>query len=156
MTVFRRWLGRVGYRIRQFRSLLWPQVDLELWQEALAVLPVPWRSEVDRLRASEKAHVLRLYRAIKEDPDLPAGERADLLLLALTHDLGKVIERPGLVLRIAKVLLPLPNRAHPLAGAKLLRRLGAPRALVRRVARHHEPPGDDRLLALFQAFDNRC
>lgn len=150
-----RWfLGRVAYRLRQARSVLWPQVDPAMLAEARGRLPTRWRAPFDRLGGSEKAHVLRLYRAISTDPALSEPDREALILLALTHDLGKAITRPTFLERVAKTLLPIPNRAHPILGARLLRRLGAPLSLVRRVARHHREPGNDRLLALFQRYDD--
>ncbi|RCK80599.1 MAG: hypothetical protein OZSIB_2912 [Candidatus Ozemobacter sibiricus] len=150
----RRFLGRVAYRLRQARSVLWPQVDPVLLAEARSRLPPRWRAPFDRLGGSEKAHVLRLYRAIAADPALSEADREALITLALTHDLGKAITRPTFLERVVKTLLPIPNRAHPILGARLLRRLGAPPALVRRVARHHRAPGNDRLLALFQRYDD--
>ena len=147
-------LGRVAYRLRQARSVLWPQVDPPLLAEARSRLPPRWRRPFDRLGGSEKAHVLRLYRAITTAPDLAPADREELVLLALTHDLGKSITRPTFFERVVKTLLPIPNRSHPILGARLLRRLGAPPRLVRRTARHHRDPGGDRLLALFQRFDD--
>ncbi len=150
-----RWfLGRVAYRLRQARSVLWPQVDPVLLAAARSRLPPRWRRPFDRLGGSEKAHILRLYRAITTDPTLSDSDREALVPLALTHDLGKAITRPTFLERVVKTLLPIPNRSHPILGARLLRRLGAPPALVRRVARHHRDPGHDRLLALFQRFDD--
>ncbi len=147
-------LSRIAYRFRQLRSVLCPKVDENLLAVARNRLPREWRKPFDRLLPSEKAHVLRLFRTISSDPALEEDDRSDLLILALTHDIGKSITRPSLFERIVKALLPIPNRSHPILGARILRRLGAPPLLVRRIARHHLPPGNDRLLKLFQGYDN--
>lgn len=145
---------RMCYRVRQFLQAALPVVDRRLLAEARTHLPQGWRPAFDRLRKPEKAHVLRLYAHIKQLDDLSPPEREQLTILALTHDIGKGILRPTLFLKVVKVLLHLPNRAHATAGAKLLRRLGAPATLIRRVRRHHDHPGDDALLARFQQLDD--
>jgi len=154
VPLIERFIERAAYRLRQFHSVLWPKVDPAILSEARSRLPGPWRKAFDCLGGSEKAHVLRLYKAILNDTSLLLSDRDELVILALTHDLGKGITRPFLFERIVKALLPIPNRAHPILSARILRRLGAPALLVRRVAKHHFDPRGDRLLAIFQQFDD--
>lgn len=146
---------QITYRIRQFFSVLRPQVDLALVKEACLQLPETWREVFLTIPASTMAHVMRLYQAIRDDLSLDIDSRRELLTLALTHDIGKAVTRPTLFERVMKVLLPLPNKSHVIAGARLMKRLGASPDLVKRIRKHHEPPGNDRLLALFQAYDDR-
>lgn len=147
-------LKRCRYRYGQFCSVMWPQVDSELLREARSQLPPRWQNVFDRFLPSEFAHVLRLYRRIKNDPSIVEPERSELILLALCHDFGKTVTRPGIFERIMKTLLPIPNNAHPILGARILKKLGAPGKLVQRVLNHHKDPGNDRLLALFQKLDD--
>ncbi|HEY9069323.1 MAG TPA: HD domain-containing protein [Candidatus Ozemobacteraceae bacterium] len=149
-------VGRLWYRVRQFRSVLRPVVDPVELEAARGILPAAWRSRFDALGASEKAHVLRLVRAIRADAGLADEDREQLLLLAVTHDLGKTVTRPRLWERVLRTLFSLPNEAHPSQSARILRELGAPRALIRRARHHHHDPGTDRLLALFQSYDNNA
>ena len=145
---------RVAYRLRQFRSVFVPPVDRALLEEALRLLPRRWRVPVRRLRPSEQAHVLRLYRAIAAATDLEDQDRRDLLVLSLVRDVGKTVTRPSLLTRIVMTVLPIPKNAHPALGARIMHRLGASAQLCRRIRRHHRDPGDDRLLALFQRYDD--
>lgn len=148
-------LQRAAYWIWKFWRTLRPQIDEALYTEARSHLPEFWRPALDRMLPPDKAHVLRLYTAITSDVSLTPQDRAALIELALCHDLGKGILRPSLFERVIKVLLPLPNRSHPILGARIVKRLGGRPELVRRIARHHRDPGNDRLLALFQSFDDR-
>lgn len=150
------WIDRVLYRIRQFFSVVSPEVDEALVAVAQQHLPESWRPVFLRLGRSEMAHVLRLFRRIRDEKTLPESDREDFLQLALIHDIGKTISRPRLWERILKTLLPLPNNAHPIVGARLLKRMGASATLVRRVRRHHEPPFGEAFLERFQQFDNAC
>ena len=143
---------RLLYRCRQFRSVMWPLVDPADLASAREILPPDWRSRFDALGDSEKAHVLRLVRAIRADAGLSDQDRNDLLLLAMTHDLGKAVTRPRIWERVLRTVFSLPNEAHPIQSARILRDLGAPSALVHRARHHHHHPGPDRLLALFQKF----
>jgi len=86
---------------------------------------------------------------------LSETDRVELLELALVHDIGKAVTRPTLFFKVAKVLLPLANTEHCVAGAKLLKRLKQNRQLIRRVLRHHDEGSSDRILRLFQAYDDR-
>ena len=154
MNFLQAFSGRVAYRVRQFFSVLFPRIDQELWREARDRLPPTWRKPFDRLRPSETAHVIRLYKTIKNDTNLGEADREELILLALTHDLGKGVTRPTLFEKVVKALLPIPNRAHPILGARILQRLGATATLIRRVRNHHRPAQKDRLLRIFQTYDN--
>jgi len=147
-------LRRFYYRCRQFQSVLWPAVDAGELASAREILPAAWRKPFDALGLSEKAHVLRLVRQIRAARDISEDERRELLLLAVTHDLGKTVTKPLLWERVLRTLFSLPNEAHPSQSARILRELGAPRNLIRRARHHHHPAGEDRLLALFQKFDD--
>ncbi|MFZ2956162.1 MAG: HD domain-containing protein [Candidatus Ozemobacteraceae bacterium] len=147
-------MRRAAYWLWKFWRTLHPVIDENRRVETRAHLPELWRPAFDRLLPPDQAHVIRLWKAIKEASELSEPDRAELLLLAVVHDLGKGITRPTIFERVAKALLPLPNSSHPIAGARLLKKWGAPRDLIRRVRFHHEPPGNDRLLALFQSFDD--
>ena len=149
-------LERCQYRVNQFRSVLWSVVDEELLACYLKKIPPGWRKYVLKLRPSEKAHVVGLCSAVSGLEGVSEDERAELMTLALVHDIGKTITRPSLLMRITRVLLPMHNISHPVLGARILRRNGAPRKLLRRVAGHHLEPGDDKLLGLFQRLDDNC
>lgn len=149
-------LGRCLYRINQVRLAVWPVVDQEQFLQYLEQIPWEWRRYVLRLQESEKAHVVRLCNAVAALVGISEDERAELMRLSLVHDIGKTITRPSLLMRITRVLFPIPNRSHPILGASILKRTGAPGKLLRRVARHHSDPGGDKLLALFQKLDDNC
>ncbi|MDN5278097.1 MAG: hypothetical protein PWR01_2062 [Clostridiales bacterium] len=146
---------RIGYRCWQFKQVLFPVIDQNLWHEAILALPSDWRPHLKKLRPSERAHVLRVYKAVKEDNSLTEKEKERLLILALVHDIGKGITRHSLWFKIAKVIFPVSNAAHCIEGALLLRRLGADRKLIRLVLRHHSTMQNDELLKKFQGFDDR-
>lgn len=146
---------RIRYRCWQFKQVLFPKIDADLWIEAKNSLPQTWRSHFSRLRLSERAHVLRVYRAVKDATELGEHERKLLLMLALVHDIGKGVTRHSLFFKVAKVFFPVSNAAHCLAGARLLRQLGADRDLVRMVLRHHDMKTENVLLRKFQSFDDR-
>jgi putative nucleotidyltransferase with HDIG domain len=146
---------RILYRCWQFKQVLFPIIDQHLWLEALAFIPESWRPHLKRLRRSERAHVLRVFAAIKVEPDLEEADRRKLLLLALAHDIGKGVTRHSIFFKVAKVVFPISNGAHCLAGAKLLRKLGAENWLIRMVLRHHCDAPQNHLLKRFQAVDDR-
>ncbi len=135
--------------------MLFPKVDPALWKEACEQLPAAWRPHFCRLRPSERAHVLRVYAAVKNDSLLKGEERRKMILLALVHDIGKGITRHGVIFKVAKVLLPIRNSAHCLAGSRLLKKLGAKSWLVRLVLRHHSQAKKNSLLDKFQRLDDR-
>ena len=153
--MLRTFLGRIRYRCWQFKQVLFPKIDAELWREALNFLPESWRLYLQRLRPSERAHVLRVYSAVKSDTVLEKNERELLMLLALAHDLGKGETRHSLLSKVAKVIFPVSNAAHCIAGARILRKLKADRQLVRLVLRHHQKDPSDLLLKKFQDYDDR-
>lgn len=96
----------------------------------------------------------------------------DLIAAALLHDLGKGHQRrldrvahvvasnlgvgrrlanPGSRFDLRRAIAR--SRAHGAAGAETLRELGAPIRVVDLTALHHEPAGEDRMLALLQQAD---
>lgn len=154
ITAVNNWLSRACYRVWQFYRIVNPKVDPIQYLEIRKKIPLRWRPYLDKLRPSEKSHILRICQSISRADNLTPEEREKLTILAITHDLGKTVTRPQLWERIFKTLFPLPNRGHPTQGAKILRKLGAPARMVSQVARHHDPNRKDRLLRLFQTFDN--
>lgn len=153
--MIRRLFARISYRLWQFKQGLLPQLDLRQWQQALVGLPEQLRQQLLILKKSEKAHVLRVYMAIRAETDLPEPLRNELLQLALLHDIGKSIARHGLLFKVLKVIFPVANTQHCVAGALFLKRNKVARVMVRRVLRHHDKNTMDDILRLFQKFDDR-
>lgn len=147
-------LKRIRYRCWQFKQVLFPKIDADLWLEAKNALPKLWQKHFCRLRPSERAHVLRVYAAIKDDSSLAADEKQQLLVLALVHDIGKGVTRHSILFKVVKVIFPVSNAAHCIAGARLLKKLGAERSLIRLVLRHHSTKTENDLLRKFQGFDD--
>jgi len=150
------WLRRVAYRLWQFKQTVMPKLDRSEWHEAISVFVPQLREHLDALRKSEKAHILRVYRVIREDSQFGIEQREELLQLALLHDIGKSIVRSGIILKVARVFLPIGRNDHCIAGARLLHRQGFDRKLIRRVLRHHILEHDDVLLQKFQQIDDNC
>jgi putative nucleotidyltransferase with HDIG domain len=146
---------RIVYRLWQFKQVLFPKYSQEQWFDAVNTMPVDCRQHLNRLRNSEKAHVMRVYNAIKEDQSIGEEERKELLKLALLHDIGKGVTRHTIFFKVAKVILPVKNTAHCIAGAKLLKKLGFEKHLLIMVLRHHEKNPANDLLKKFQTFDDR-
>lgn len=146
---------KIIYRIWQFKQTLFPIINNELWNEAKSKLPAKWQPHFERLRASERAHVLRVYKEAKSVKNLTTKDFNRLIKLALVHDIGKGITRHSIWFKVAKVLLPISNRAHCIEGAKLLKRLGAEKELIIQVLRHHEKSTNDQLLILLQRIDDK-
>jgi len=151
----KRLLGRIRYRCWQFKQVLFPRIDPALWQKALMFLPAEYRPYLEKLRPSERAHVLRVFEAVECAENISAEERQFLQLLALTHDLGKGVTRHSLFFKILKVIFPISNAKHCVEGARLLRMLKADRRLIRLVLRHHQNDTEDPVLKKFQSFDDR-
>ncbi|MBF0544741.1 MAG: HD domain-containing protein [Candidatus Riflebacteria bacterium] len=147
-------IDRIKYWLWKFQRTLFPVIDQEMLELVRKKVPLKWLKHFDHLLSPDKAHVLRLYKAISSAKNIDEKKREKLLILSIAHDLGKGITRPGIFSRVIKVILPIPNRSHPILGARLLKRLGAPPELVKRVARHHIPAKKDTFLKLFQSFDD--
>ncbi|MBU1107618.1 MAG: HDIG domain-containing protein [Candidatus Riflebacteria bacterium] len=150
------WLRRVAYRLWQFKQTVLPRLDQSEWREAVRGFSQQLREHLNALRKSEKAHILRVYRAICADSQFVGEQRKEVLQLALLHDIGKAIIRSSVVLKVARVFLPIGRNDHCIAGARLLHRNGFDRKLVRRVLRHHTFEHDDILLQKFQQIDDSC
>lgn len=153
--MLKRMLARARYRIWQFKQVVWPRLDRHKWQQIIAQIDPALALQLDCLKKSEKAHVLRVYDDISRAADLSDEQRYSLLELALLHDIGKTVTRPSLFFKVAKVIFAFANTGHCIAGARLLWRHRQSRQLVRRVLRHHDVNPDDELLRLFQLFDDR-
>ncbi len=150
------WLKRVVYRVWQFKQTVLPKLDREAWRAAVSELPQPIRLHLASLKKSEKAHILRVYRAVSISHNISDEERRELLQMALLHDVGKAIIRSSVFMKVARVFLPIGRNEHCIAGARLLHRLGFERSLVRRVLRHHTVDHGDPLLQTFQQIDDSC
>jgi putative nucleotidyltransferase with HDIG domain len=148
-------LARICYRVWQFKQVLLPHLDYQAWQTAVAEVPLPVRQQLEKLKKSEKAHIIRVYQDISNDKALDSQTRQILLELALLHDIGKSITRPTLLFKVAKVIFSFANNEHCIAGAKFLRRHNRNKALIKRVLRHHDIGAGDDLLLLFQKYDDR-
>lgn len=146
--------ARVCYRLWQFKQVLLPRLDLQQWHEAIASLEKPLQAQLNLLRKSEKAHVVRVYQAIGNDKNLEISRRQELLQLALLHDIGKTVTRPSLLFKVAKVFFACANTEHCLAGASILRKHHQNSILIRRVLRHHDTGGNDPLVKAFQHYDD--
>jgi len=155
IAVLRRLFQRAVYRVWQFKQVLLPELQRHDWENAISNLSEPIKAELGRLRKSEKAHVMRVWFDINLDRNLSESDRFELLELALLHDIGKAVTRPTLFFKVVKVLLPLANTEHCIAGARFLNRLKQKPQLVRRVLRHHDETSSDRILRLFQTYDDR-
>lgn len=131
-----------------------PTFDCHRWHKAISVLDVPLQKQLELLKKSEKAHILRVYQAVCDDPALDSCSRHDLILLALLHDIGKTITRPSLLFKITKVFFNCANTEHCVAGARILRRHRQNSTLIKRVLRHHDSNTEDLLLCAFQKYDD--
>ncbi|MBF0406646.1 MAG: HD domain-containing protein [Candidatus Riflebacteria bacterium] len=145
---------RIIYWVWKFFRTLFPVIDTDILEQVRKKYPESWLIHFDKMLPPDKAHVLRLFKAISEDRNLTAEIREKLIMLALAHDIGKSIVRQNIFTRVIKVVIPIPNRSHPILGARLLKKLNAPSDIVRRVARHHIPAEKDKFLKLFQYYDD--
>ncbi len=127
---------RIIYRARQFWRTVFLKTDLlDLTEARERLSPSQW-ALFDQLQPAEKAHALRMLRALLE-----GGEnQPDLLLAALLHDVGKLryqlnpIERVMVV--AAQAIIPRTAQhwgATPAAGWEALP--GWRKAFV--VSEHH-------------------
>lgn len=150
------WLKRVAYRLWQFKQTMLPILDTAEWHGAVSELSQPLQVYLNSLRKSEKAHIQRVCRAVSADGQIDEQQRVELLQLALLHDIGKSIMRSSVIMKVARVFFPIGRNEHCIAGARLLKRHGFDRKLVRRVLRHHTFDHDDKLLQKFQQIDDSC
>ena len=143
------------YRCWQFYKAVLPDFASEDWEKAKKrsysrLLPL-----LDKLGKAEKAHVLRILAYISEDTGLSSEEKELLSGFALVHDIGKAITKPSLAFKVAKVLFKLNGNAHCITGARAVWKLTRNKSLAVRVLRHHEKPGRDKLVSLFQLYDDK-
>lgn len=84
-------------------------------------------------------------RVLQLEPDLADGlSRDEIVLAALLHDLGKVVwprEYFSVPLRLLADSDRQAIRSHPLVGADLARRIGAPESVVTLIEQYHERQG---------------
>ena len=157
------------YRVRQFRQALNAKPSSGDMAEVRQALPTTLYALFTRLQPSEKAHAIQVYRRVKTESSDP-----DLLIAALMHDIGKIMqplktwERALIVLVqnsfLEKWLAPPAGEStddrqrgwlralivaekHPVWGAQLVRKAGASPVVVRLIRRHQD--------ALSQPPENR-
>lgn len=164
------------YRGRQFWQALTAKPTRQGILEARQVLPGSMYTLFTRLQPSEKAHAIEVFRKVRAESD-----DHELLVAALMHDIGKIVQPLQLWERVLIVLVQKfrkirktenPGKAapwaralviaekHPAWGAQLVRKAGGSQTIVRLVRRHQEPlthtpeTREDRLLKILQAADN--
>ncbi len=146
------------YRGRQFWQALTARPTKQGMEEARQVLPGPLFALFTRLQPSEKAHAIHVFRLVKE-----ASTDHELLVAALLHDIGKIVQPLEVWERVLIVLArnfqkltrtgPYGKRKmkpstwaralivaekHPIWGAQLVRKAGASQTVVRLIRRHQD------------------
>ena len=173
-------MARVGYRVRQFGRLLWPQpLTAVERQEVEAILSQRQLLLFAEFAPSDQRHSYRVLQTL-----LAAGEmEPSLLVAALLHDIGKICHPIYVWDRVLIVLgeaflprqvavwgggevsgwkRPFVIRAkHPAWGADLVHAAGATPLTVRLIARHQDKlpanstSHEDKLLAWLQWADDQ-
>ncbi len=165
--------SRLAYRARQFWNVLvGPRVEVEL-EDVRPYLSPSLITLFCHMRPAEQAHGYEIFLKLR------AGgyDAPDLLAAALLHDVGKLLQPPSLVERVAVVVgrRLAPRSAerwsegrpaglrrpfvlaakHAEWGADLARKAGASEHTVELIRRHHDPsPDDDPELAALQRVDD--
>lgn len=167
------------YRGRQFWQALTAKPTKQGMAEARQVLPGALYTLFTRLQPSEKAHAIEVFRRVREE-----SSDHELLVAALMHDIGKIVQPLQLWERIFIVLVqkfgrPFSGRSgsaagtksswtralvvaekHPAWGAQLVHKAGASQTVVRLIRRHQDPlmyepeNREDKLLKILQSADN--
>ena len=150
--------GRL-YRVRQFWKALTAKPTRQGMAEAKQVLPGALYTLFTRLQPSEKAHAIEVFRRVRAE-----SSDHELLVAALMHDIGKIVQPLQLWERVLIVLVqkfqprtapPAAGTArkkptgwtralvvaekHPGWGAQLVHKAGASPTVVRLVRRHQDP-----------------
>ena len=169
---------KLPYRVRQFKSALFPPSQLVRTEDIRAYLTPSQLTLFRRLQKSEQWHAFSVLQTLLES----GQKNADLLNAALLHDLGKihyplkVWERVMIVMvrRFAPRLLQRWGQETPQGlskpfvvachhaewGADLAARAGASKLTIELIRRHEElvdtnsRSRKDRLLHLLQQADN--
>lgn len=147
---------RIRYRIRQFINAITAKPDPQQWNSLIKGLAQEIQNELEKLKNSEKAHILRLHNSILSDNKLDKKHKSEMLELAILHDIGKASARTTLICKVINVLFSVANHSHSIAGAKFLKKhKQIDRTLIRRVLLHHTNEHNDPVLKKFQQYDDK-
>lgn len=144
---------RIKYRVWQGIEALCGDYSQEEWETAASIIPKEIKKILDKHSKDEKAHLLRVYKKVKED-EVFYKENLELYLkLALVHDIAKAAYPVNIFIKVLKVLLGHDFTHHAQRGAQLLEKLGGETKLVELVERHHMATKEP-LMARFQEYDD--
>ncbi len=162
---------RIQHRVTQFFHTL--SAPLRPLDEAYAARHLsPTLLECfQAMPRAEQHHSIAVCRALETQ----GYHDADLLTAALLHDVGKSLAPLWIGERVAVVLVEhytptlakrwsqgeasgwrrgfVVRQHHPEWGADLVAQAGASSTVVELIRQHHNPPGDNTLLAALQAVD---
>ncbi len=151
-----KFLDTILYRTWQFYKALFPDLDLQLWQEIKKKVDPKLVPLLEGLGKAEKSHTLRVLKLIEEDKDLPKELKTELSEFAIIHDIGKSITKPTLLFKVCKVLFRLSSDAHCIAGSRAVWHITHNKKQAIRILRHHVCPNQDSFLLHFQKYDNQA
>lgn len=165
---------RVRRRLEQLRAAMLRRSGSGDVAWARRALPPAELALWERMPPYDRAHAIRVARAVATDP--PPDEL--LIRAALLHDCGKTLPphrvpllwrgvvvllraaHPRLLALLARPWGPLwpvyLHSHHPTLGARELERAGSPSALAELVRRHQDLAPADPALRRLQAADDAC
>ena len=149
-------IDKILYRSWQFYKAIFPNLDLNKWENYLIKADQKLVPLLNQLGNAEKAHTLRVLELIYNDETVDSKLKKDLTNFALVHDIGKAITKPSLFFKVAKVLLRLSSDAHCIAGCRAVWHLTHDKKLALRILKHHVKPNSDSFLEIFQKFDDQA
>ncbi|MBN1262091.1 MAG: HDIG domain-containing protein [Anaerolineae bacterium] len=163
---------RVRYRVIQFFETLSAPLRRVDVAYAARHLSAPLLTLFKSMSRAEQHHGIAVCKAL----EVQGAVTPALLTAALLHDVGKTVIRPRLWDRVLVVLAEffsagqaarwgrgdprgwrrgfVVRSQHAVWGAALAERAGADPETVVLIRRHHDPPGDNAILARLQAIDD--